>query len=200
MAWNSLAHHPSKSITYDKLKVGLSSFSHATYQVASRGTGSFSRYVMSLLPQWHNYHNDMIVRVINSLCAVWSESDVVYGPPNQGGLMELAKEHRTCGGPRQGVELLTYTKNFRCWGQWKVNFWYWFHWSSCLEGLMLSAINISNNFPPCFQQSCVVTDVFFHLKTFWCIYGAFQQATIFWLWIWGMLHYFFPNMTYKVIL
>ena len=26
----------------------------------------------------------------------------MYGPPNQGGLMELAKEHRTCGGLRQG--------------------------------------------------------------------------------------------------
>ena len=176
-------------------KVGLSSFSHATYQVASRGTGSFSRYVMSLLPQWHNYHNDMIVRVINSLCAVRSESDVVYGPPNQGGLMELAKEHRTCGGPRQGVELLTYTKNFHCWGQWKVNFWYWFHWSNCLEGLMLSAINISNNFPPCFQQSCVVADFFFHLKNYlvyiWSISTSKSEATIFWLRIWGMLHYVF---------
>ena len=83
-------------------KVGLSSFSHATYQVARRGTGSFSRYVMSLLKQWHNYHNDMIVRVINNLCAVRSESDAVYGPRAKGnGLMELALEHRKCGGPRE---------------------------------------------------------------------------------------------------
>ena len=46
----------------------------------------------------------------------------MYGPPNQGGLMELAKEHRTCGGPRQGVELLTYTKKLPLLGSMKGQF------------------------------------------------------------------------------
>ena len=46
----------------------------------------------------------------------------MYGPPNQGGLMELAKEHRKCGGPRRGVELLTYTKKLPLLGSMKGQF------------------------------------------------------------------------------